>query len=341
MSRPDSENRGSSEPLRVGVIGTGRIASDYLGILPELASVELVAVCDIDETARNQAARQTGVAAFGSVEEMLAEMQLDAALVLTPPVSHENVTLDLLARGLHVLCEKPLAVTASAAARMQQTASRHDAVLMMASKFRYVPDLIEAQKLIADGAIGTPILIDNGFCSIVDMSDRWNSDPAISGGGVLIDNGCHSVDIVRMLIGPLVRVLAHFGRRVQPVKVEDSVRMFFETASACVGLIDISWSVEKAAEHYVSVQATEGTMQIGWQGSRYRRSGEDEWHTFGTGYQKRAALRAQVENFVGVVRGTDKPRVTPTDALASVRAIEAAYRSARVGRWVPIQGFKA
>ena len=255
------------------------------------------------------------------------------------PRGHEGVAIDLLARGVHVLCEKPLAPSAAAANRMVHAASRTSAQLVMASKFRFVPDMIEAQRLIAGGEIGEPIMFDCAFCSRVDMTERWNSDVAVSGGGVLIDNGSHAVDIARMLLGPVVRVLAHFGRRVQAVRVEDSVRVLLETAGACVGMIDLSWSVDTASDHYVSVQGTRGTVQIGWRGSRYRLAGEEQWQDFGGGYDKLSALAAQVRNFAAAIRGDEQPRVGADDALASVRTVEAAYRSVRVGRWVPVQGY--
>ena len=325
--------------LRLGVIGTGRIARDYLGILSESRSLELVAVCDSDEHARDRATANTSVPGFASVREMLAAARLDCAVVLTPPVSHEPISMQLLGQRISVLCEKPLAVTPSAAGRMRHTAERNETLLMMASKFRYVPDLIEARDMIAGGVIGDPILFENAFCSRVDMTQRWNANAEVSGGGVLIDNGCHSTDIVRLLLGPIVRVFAHFGRRVQPIRVEDSVRMMFETATACVGLIDVSWSVDKATDHYVSIQGSQGTIQIGWKGSRYRVHDESEWHVFGSGYEKRAAISAQLANFAAAIRGREEPAVTGEDALASVRAIDAGYRSARVGRWVPLQGF--
>jgi predicted dehydrogenase len=327
---------GPQDRLRVAVVGVGAIARDWLAVIAQDSAVELVAVVDSDAKARAAASQIVMVPSFGSVRELVAEVQLDAALVTTPPAAHEHVALDLLARRVHVLCEKPLALTASAAGRLVHAASRSDVRLMMASKFRYVPDLIEAQRMIAGGTLGEPILFENSFCSPVDMTHRWNSDPQVSGGGVLIDNGCHSVDIVRLLLGPIVRVFAHFGRRVQPIRVEDSVRMLFETARACVGLIDVSWSVDKAAEHFVSVQGTGGTLQIGWRGSRYRLAGDNAWREFGAGYDKRAALAAQLQNFTAVIRGREEPMVSADDALASVRVIEAAYRSARVGRWVPV-----
>lgn len=325
--------------VRVGLIGAGTIARDYLAVLGQIPEIELTCIADTDDAARERVTQLVDLPVYGSVRELIDESEIEAALVLTPPVAHDAVAIELLSRGTHVLCEKPLALSSHAAGRMVHTASRMGVLLMMASKFRYVPDMVEAQRILASDVLGEPILFENSFCAPVDMTERWNSDPDLAGGGVLIDNGCHSVDIARFLLGPIVRVFAHFGRRVQPVRVEDSVRMFVETSGACVGLIDLSWSVDKGTEHYVSVQATRGTLQVGWRGSRYRAAGDADWTTFGAGYDKHAALAAQLRNFAAAVRGDEQPVVTVEEALASVRTIDAAYRAARVGRWVPVQGF--
>ena len=90
---------------RIGVIGVGRIAADYLRVIPEIETVELVAVADLDETARAEAADRVDVPVFGSAHEMLSEADVDAALVLTPPATHEALTLDLLAHGITVCAE--------------------------------------------------------------------------------------------------------------------------------------------------------------------------------------------------------------------------------------------
>ncbi|MFK7739305.1 MAG: Gfo/Idh/MocA family protein [Planctomycetota bacterium] len=319
--------------LRIAIIGCGAIAHAYRTALAQLPELELAAVVDPNPLARDQlAAENNSIARCAELAELPA---IDAALVLTPPSTHEAITLDLLQRGVHVLCEKPLAPSIDAARRMLAAAKTAKLRLMMGSKFRYTPDVTEARALLDDNVCGDVVMYENVFCSHVDMTQRWNAQPAISGGGVLIDNGCHSVDLARYLLGPLSRVQVQFGRRVQDLPVEDTARMLFQSASGALGSIDLSWSVHKQTDAYVRMHGTNGTLEIGWQGSRYKSNGSD-WQAFGQGYDKVVAFGAQLQNFAACVRGKAEPVIGDTGAMASVVVIDRAYESARSERWVDI-----
>jgi predicted dehydrogenase len=209
-------------------------------------------------------------------------------------------------------------------------------VFTMASKFRYVDDVIRAKSLLASGLLGDIVLFENAFTSRVDMSRRWNSDPAMAGGGVLIDNGTHSVDIVRYFLGPIEAVEAVEGKRIQGLAVEDTVRLFVRTKSGVLGSIDLSWSLNKELDTYIDIYGSNGIVRIGWKGSKYRPLSSPDWIAFGKGYDKVEAFRRQVENFCGAVRGEEKLLITADEALASVRVIEAAYESMKKDDWVAV-----
>ena len=138
---------------------------------------------------------------------MLATVELDAVVVCTPPDSHPTIVLEAIAAGKAVLCEKPLAITVGAARAMVAAAASVGVLFAMATKFRFVDDVIEARGLVESGVVGEIIQLENTFASRVEMSTRWNADPTVSGGGVLIDNGTHSVDIARAFLGPIREVL--------------------------------------------------------------------------------------------------------------------------------------
>jgi len=326
-------------PIPLVLIGCGLIARAYLQALTRVQALHLLAVVDTDEAARAALAAAHAVPAFASLDQLWqAGVRPAAALVLTPPDTHEALASWLLQHAVHVLCEKPLAPTVAAAERMLALARATDRHLMMGSKFRYTADVLAAHRLLEAGFCGDVVLYENVFCSHVDMTRRWNAVAARSGGGVLVDNGCHSVDLARYLLGPIARVQAQFGKRAQAIAVEDTARLLFTSESGALGSIDLSWSMHKETPAYVRIHGTRGTVEIGWQQSRCKATGSTEWQVFGNGYDKIAAFAAQLANFAGVVTDREVPVIDAADALASVVVVDTAYRSEREERWLPVAG---
>ena len=322
--------------VRYALIGAGGIAQSYAQAFRDHPDADLVAVADTRREAAAALAGPFDCPHYGAFEDVLTHgPEVDAVVVCTPPNTHEPITLRFARRGVHVLCEKPFTLTAASARRMADAADRCGVHLSMASKFRFVADVSRAKELIDAGELGEVILWENAFTGRVDMRNRWNSDPRVSGGGVLIDNGTHSVDLMRHFLGPLAEVQAVEGKRVQGLAVEDTVRVFVRSTAGVMGTVDLSWSLNKELDWFVTVYGTAGTLQVGWKQSRLKKAGGD-WQQFGNGYDKLAAFRAQLANFAGAVRGTGRPAVTPADAIASVDVVEAAYRSLRHPAWTGV-----
>jgi len=328
-------------PQSLVLVGCGTIANAYVQALAHVASLQLRAFVDPDPVARETLAAAHRAPAFASLDELWRSgMKPAASLVLTPPDTHEALTLQLLQHGVHVLCEKPLAPTIGAAQRMLATARAAGRRLMLGSKFRYSNDVLAARKLLDVGFCGDIVLYENVFCSHIDMTSRWNGLAARSGGGVLIDNGCHSVDLARFLLGPIARVQAQFGKKAQPLAVEDTARVLFTSESGALGSIDLSWSMHKETEAYVRIHGTRGTIEIGWKQSRAKQVG-GSWQPFGSGYDKVGAFAAQLANFADAIALREEAVIDDADALASVVVVDTAYRSQREERWLPVTSAQA
>jgi predicted dehydrogenase len=323
-----------STPMAVALIGAGGIGGTYAQVLDQLPDRRLALVCDLDPDIGVPVAKAAG-ATFTDDYRLVSEV--DAVIVATPPSTHPEITLHFLRSGIPVLCEKPLAIDIPSAQAMVDESRRTGIALTMASKFRYVPDITAARNLIEAGMIGEIILYENTFASHVDMSRRWNSVAAISGGGVLIDNGTHSLDIARYLLGPIAQVLAVEGKRVQSVDVEDTARIFFTTAHGVSGTIDLSWSVSKERDSFIEIYGSDGTILVGWQKSAYRPSSSDEWVQFGNGYNKMEAMSAQVANFLNSLTGDEPLLIEAEDGIASVAVVEAAYASLNSPQWIAVK----
>ncbi|MCA9084348.1 MAG: Gfo/Idh/MocA family oxidoreductase [Planctomycetaceae bacterium] len=320
----------------VVLIGAGGISRSYAQAFVNGLPFPLVGVADVRREAAEEVAAMVGAKAYDDIELMVADLQPTAAIVCTPPSTHAAICIELMNLGIHVLCEKPLAVTSIDAERMINAAEANNVVFTMGSKFRFVKDVQEARRIVEAGTLGDIVLFENTFAGHVDMSQRWNSNPEISGGGVLIDNGTHSIDIMRFLLGPIVDLQVVEGRRIQNLPVEDTVRLFVRSASGTMGSIDLSWSMNKVQPHFISLYGSKGTLLVGWQESRYRCNGDADWTVFGKGYDKVAAFSNQLRNFIGAINGEEELIINSTDALASVRTVETAYRALRSEEWHPV-----
>jgi predicted dehydrogenase len=323
--------------LRFGLVGAGAIAQTYALAFKQCGHGLLVAVADVRLDAARALAQGIGhCEAFESYRAMAKRASIDAVIVCTPPVTHPEICLHFLRRGVHVLCEKPLSLDSASAALMVETAIKAGVKFTMASKFRYVEDVVRAKSIVASGILGDIVLFENTFASRVDMSSRWNAQPEISGGGVLIDNGTHSVDLMRYFLGPLDEVQVIEGRRVQNLPVEDTVRILVRSCTGVMGAIDLSWSIDKEVDNYIAIYGSRGTVFVGWKESKYRQSSSRDWVVFGTGYDKVQAFRSQLTNFARAIRGEEALLITAEDALASVEVIEAAYAALRRNNWTPV-----
>ncbi|HTN79551.1 MAG TPA: Gfo/Idh/MocA family oxidoreductase, partial [Acidimicrobiales bacterium] len=324
----------SGEPLEIGIVGAGAIASSYVEAVAASSEATVVAVADTDVHAAAALAGRFDCQAYDSHEAMVSGIRLDAAVICTPPSSHCEIALHLLGQGIPVLCEKPLTPDITSATQLLAAAEQHGVLLTMAAKFRFVDDVIAARNILRSGILGEVILFENAFTSRVDMSGRWNAKPDIAGGGVLIDNGTHSVDIVRYFLGPIAEVLTVEGKRIQNLEVEDTVRVFLHSAEGVMGSVDLSWSIDKSLEHFIQIYGSKGEIRVGWRRSSFRQVSSGEWVEFGSGYRKVDAMRGALDNFCRAVRGREPLLITATDALASVGVVDAAYRSLEGNGWV-------
>ena len=324
------------EALRLGLVGAGAVSQTYVQALRGCEFARIAAIADVRPSAAKALAENIGCAAYDSHEKLAEDAGIEAVIVCTPPNTHPDICRSFFARGIGVLCEKPISIESRDASQMIEAATAAGVVFTMASKFRYVDDVIHAKSLVASGVLGEIVLFENAFTSRVNMSRRWNSDPAVSGGGVLIDNGTHSVDIFRYFLGPIEAVAAVEGKRIQGLAVEDTVRLFVRTRSGVLGSIDLSWSLDKELESYIDIYGSNGTIRVGWKESKYRPLSSPDWIVFGKGYDKVQAFRRQTENFCRAVRGEERLLINAEDALASVLVIEAAYQSTRRDDWVAV-----
>jgi predicted dehydrogenase len=322
---------------RVGLIGTGGIGRAHAQAAAGLTAGVLAAVADVDPAAAAAVGAEHDVPVLPP--EALADPgRFDLVVVASPPSTHLDVVEPLLRAGVPVMCEKPIAVDLATARQLADVAAQTGTPLTMATKFRFVDDVARTRQLITTGALGDVLKVEVTFAGRVDMAGRWNSDRSVAGGGVLIDNATHGVDLVHHLVGDLVEIATVHGRPGQAVDVEDSSTLLGRTASGVLGQVDVTWSFRRLSPVYCAVYGTAGCVEIGWSGARAVTVENPEPHDFGSGYRKIDSLRANLDAVLAALAAGAAPPVSPADAVAASAVVEAGYASAESGTWVSVGG---
>ena len=182
--------------------------------------------------------------------------------------------------------------------------------------------------ILPEGITGFGQALDTRFANQINLD--------ISGGGVLIDNGTHSVDIMRYFIGPLQVIHAVEGPSIQGLAVDETVYVTARGGDGAIGRMDLSWSISKQCDDYIAVYGPAGTLRVGWKSSLYRQNGSSDWVQFGRGYDKIQAFCDQIANFSAAIQGAEMLLIDADDAIASVEVIQAGYQSIARNSWTSI-----
>jgi predicted dehydrogenase len=330
----------SRGPLRVGVLTCGAIVTK--GHLPGLTAlgrdtVDVVAFQSRSDATARAACEQWGSGdVFGAWQDVLARDDVDAVDICAPNSMHAELAIAAAEAGKHVLVEKPMATTVADADAMIAAADRHGVVLMAAHNLRFAAPYAAAARAVADGlvgeVVGVRVAMGHGGPEGWTRDAGWFRDPALSGGGALLDLGIHVADLLRAVTGDEVTDVSAFVRRPAPDAVEESGTVALALRGGGVGTLSASWAVRGTADHQLLVHGTGGTLTVE-RGQAVVRpaTGGDK-----VVLEPPAPAPDLLANFVAACRGEASAVVTPTDGRDALAIIEAAYRSAAERRAVPV-----
>ena len=324
-ARPDGRR------LRIAIIGCGRVGQWHVNAYRKQADAEITAVADVDFALAQTVAAKTGAKPYRSHSELLRAEALDGASICSVPASHREIAVDLLRAGVHVLCEKPLATTVADLQAMLEAARTADRMLVPAFKYRFHEEIETTKELLATGGFGRVLTFRIMFGAQTDMGGTWYVRPEISGGGVLMDNGPHALDLVRFLFGEISEITAEASES-QSYGVEDTGTLAVRLESGGVGTIDLSWAMAVPSRTYLEIFGENGTILADVKGLTHRFKAWDDWKRIDNRTNPDQAFARQVAHFLGAIRRTGDLVVTPDDGLKTQLLIDAAYDSIRRGK---------
>jgi predicted dehydrogenase len=332
--------------MKVGLIGAGLQGKRRAQALQESGAAELVIVADTDLPKAKLLADEILCLTVADWEEVTARKNVEAVIVATPPHLHAPMCLKALEQGKHVLCEKPLARTSEEAAEIFRAARKNGLRLKTGFNLRHHPAVSAAKKLAERGAIGELIFVRcrYGIGGRPDYEQDWRMNPGISGGGQLMDQGMHVLDLSRWFLGEFASVYGCLHNGFWKSQVEDNAFALLRTASGQTASIHVSWTQWKnlfsfevfGQDGYIVIEGLGGSYGIEKLIMGKRVPGEpfrEEITEF------RGTDRSWLEEwreFARAIKENHEPRCNGYDGLQALRLAEAIYDAAAQGRAIEI-----
>lgn len=244
--------------MRFGLIGAGAIGKIRADAIAKSPVCELVAVSDLDEGRARAAA--SGTRYYADANELIAAADVDAIIISTPPPLHEPLATAAASAGKHVLVEKPMAATPEACERMISAARKAGTLLTVGYNHRYFEALKLVRDVVASGDIGTlsHVRAYTGHGGLAEFKAPWMYDKDVMGGGALMDNGTHIIDLVRYVVGDPTEVFGFATHKVWGLGVEDEGIALLRTAEGVTASIEASWHEWRGYRFHIEAYGDRG-----------------------------------------------------------------------------------
>ncbi|NWG11071.1 Gfo/Idh/MocA family oxidoreductase [Candidatus Bathyarchaeota archaeon] len=330
--------------LRVGVIGAGTIARfAHVPAYEKNMVCRLVAITDINEKARLEISKQFNIfRVYENAQEMIEKEELDAVSICTPPNTHFELVLECAKKGIHVLCEKPLALSVDDARMMVKECQKNGVVLAVGYTLRFYPNLEMVKERLMQGKLGQLHSIVSVYHHVFPKT-RWIFDPTVSGGGVIMDLGSHVIDLHNWLIDDEIDELSVFADFDERLNVEKEASIILKYKNGITTMMSLNWlAPQETEEHYIAGSAcmdiADGFTQLRHKHmfdvykSGYKALFRDFLHNMISPPHKSNPWQTEIDDFISSIVNRRQPRATGVDGLKVTKIIEQIYRQKTTDR---------
>lgn len=340
----------SERPIRIAVVGCGRISRNHFDSIAKIPDLELVAVCDEVRERAEQAGVAAGGKWFESIETMLAEVPSDVVAIATPSGMHPQHGILAARAGRHVISEKPMAISLAAADALVQACDDHHVHLFVVKQNRLNPPIVLLKRAIDRGRFGRIYMANctvhwtrpQEYYDQAPWRGTWEFD-----GGAFMNQASHYVDLMQWLVGPVESVMAKTATLARRIEAEDTGAAVLKFRSGAIGTIEVTMlTYPRNLEGSITILGEKGSVKIGgtavnrvehWQFADYddddklvEQSNTNPPSVYGFGHE------GYYRNVVAVLRGESRPDTDGRAGRKSLELILAIYQSARTGQDVPL-----
>lgn len=260
----DESEDGMEGKIGFAVIGCGMISKFHISAISRIEEAYLAGVYDASRERAEGTAAEHGVRAYGSFEEIWEDEAVDAVCICTPSGLHGAAACEALAHGRHVLVEKPMALTLEDCDRMLRLAGEHHVKLSVVSQLRFSPAVQQARGFLERGVLGRLVTADLHMKYFRSQeyydSGGWRGTWAMDGGGALMNQGIHGVDLLLYLAGPVESVYGRAATLARRIEVEDTVSAVAVFKSGALGVIQAGTAVYPGFPRRIELCGDKGSV---------------------------------------------------------------------------------
>jgi UDP-N-acetyl-2-amino-2-deoxyglucuronate dehydrogenase len=332
----------------IGLIGGGNITETHARAARSLAGVEIAAIYGTNAEKVGRLAHEHGAKPYADFDQFLDHRPMNLVAIGSPSAIHAAQGIAAVRRGLHVLIEKPIDITTERADALISEADKAGVKLGVFFQDRCKPDILRVKKEVDEGLLGKPILADARVKWYRPPDyyarSRWRGTWSLDGGGALINQAVHTVDLMLWLFGDVVSVQASSKAALHTIEVEDTLVALLQFANGALGALQATTSVYPGYRRRLELTGSEGTLIIEQDrllAADLRNPREDLQHSGEADLNSSAdspvvsdvrGHQSVLEDFLKSIHSNTKPRCDGREGRRSLALVEAIYAACRTGK---------
>ena len=336
--------------VRLAIIGCGMISRFHIDAIRQIKTAELAGVYDPRTEAAERAAAEQGVRAYRSLDELWNDRSVDAVCICTPSGTHGALAIDALRHGKHVLVEKPMALIREECRTIFDESRKNGLQAGVVSQLRFSPGVQLVKQAVEQGRLGRLVSTELNMKYYREESyfsaSAWRGTKSMDGGGALMNQGIHGVDLLQYIAGMPARVFGQSRTLVHDIEVEDTLHAMLMYENGALGSVIATTSVYPGFARRLTVCGEEGTIELEedriavWKlkdGSMPPElagadiSGSSDPASIGMQGHVR-----QLENFAAAIRGEEPLLVDAAEGCKPLAVIWGIYEASEKGRVITI-----
>lgn len=338
------------QKVNIAVLGCGLISDFHIKAILADPQARLAGVCDHQPMYARGKAENYGTHPYESYEELLSDRRVDAVCICTPSGYHARHAYMAMEAGKHVLVEKPAALTLSDCSLLSHTAAQKGTLISVVSQLRYSPAVRRIQSLLKQGRLGTLVSAHLSMNYYRDSQyyagSQWRGTYRMDGGGALMNQGIHGIDLLLAFMGPVHSVFSHAGTFIHPIEAEDSLCALVTFCNKAMGTVQAATSAYPGTPRLLTIYGSKGTVAL--EEDRITRLDIEgmlpgEYDSLvdarlsaaaDPGCLEEEGHRRQLHNFVRAILGEEPLLVTLQQGKDAIETVLGCYQSASEGREV-------